>query len=102
MLARLIRRLREVGVADAEALAPRLLREQHEINTAELAEAASGAKLPHLLKSARRAGLLDPESIDALHLTNQPLIRRALYCSARSQPRAVHPAAPTRPQPHAV
>ena len=88
MLARVIRRLREVGVADAEALAPRLLREQHEINTAELAEAASGAKVPHLLKSARRAGLLDPELLEALHLSNQPLIRGALRGGA--EPTATH------------
>src|SRR5262249_60202628 len=84
MPARVTRRPREVGGADAAALAPRPLREQHEINTAELAEAASGAKVPHLLKSARRAGLLDPEILDALHLTNQPLIRGALYGGAEA------------------
>jgi hypothetical protein len=78
MLARLIRRLREAGVADAERLGPQLLREQHEVNAAELAEAASGAKVPHLLKSARRAGLLAPEILDALRLSSQPLIRGAL------------------------
>ena len=43
-----------------------------------LAEAASGAKVPHLLKSARRAGLLAPEILEALGLANQPLIRGAL------------------------
>jgi hypothetical protein len=81
MLARLIRRLREAGMADAEALAPRLLREQEEINAAELAEAAAGVKVPHLLKSARRAGLLEPEILEALGLSRQPLIRGALQSS---------------------
>ena len=78
MLHRLVRRLREAGVTDVESLAPRLLREQREINAAELAEAASGQKVPHLLKSARRAGLLEPEILEALGLASQPLIRGAL------------------------
>jgi hypothetical protein len=77
-LARVVRRLRDVGVQDADALGPAMLREQHDINAAELAEAASGARVPHLLKSARRAGLLEPEILDALGLSNQPLIRGAL------------------------
>ena len=84
MLARLVRRLHDAGVADAEVLAPQLLREQHEINAAELAEAASGVKVPHLLKSARRAGLLEPEILEALHLSSQPLIRGALRGSAET------------------
>jgi hypothetical protein len=73
-----IRRLREAGVENADALRPQLLREQQEINAADLAEAASGAKVPHLLKSARRAGLLAPDILEALGLANQPLIRGAL------------------------
>ena len=82
MLGRLVRRLREAGAADVDALAPRLLREQREINAAELSEAVSGRKVPHLLKSARRAGLLDPEIVAALGLANQPLIRGALRAEA--------------------
>jgi hypothetical protein len=78
MLARVIRRLRDAGVADAEALAPRMLREQRAINAAELAAAASGAQVPHLLKSARRAGLLAPEILEAMGLSTHPLIRGAL------------------------
>jgi hypothetical protein len=81
MLARVVHRLHDAGVANAEALAPQLLREQQEINAAELSEAASGAKVPHLLKSARRAGLLEPEILDALGLSRQPLIRGALRAS---------------------
>jgi hypothetical protein len=77
-LARVIRRLQEAGVANAETLAPRMLREQQEINAAELAEATSGAKVPHLLKNARRVGLLDPEILDALGIANHPLIRGVL------------------------
>lgn len=77
-LARVIRRLHDAGVANAEALGPQMLREQREINAAELADAASGAKVPHLLKCARRAGLLAPDILDALGLAEQPLIRGAL------------------------
>jgi hypothetical protein len=77
-LARVIRRLRDAGVRDADTLGPQMLREQQAINAAELAEAASGVKVPHLLKCARRAGLLEPEILDALGLTQQPLIRGAL------------------------
>jgi hypothetical protein len=77
-LARVVRRLHEAGVADAASLAPAMLREQREINAAELADAASGANVPHLLKAARRAGLLESEIIDALGLGGQPLIRGAL------------------------
>jgi hypothetical protein len=82
MLARVVHRLRDAGVKDADALAPRLLREQEEINAAELADAASGAKVPHLLKSARRAGLLEPEILDALDLSRHPLVRGALAVDA--------------------
>jgi hypothetical protein len=78
LLDRVVRRLREAGVADAEALAPQMLREQEAINTADLAEAASGAKVPHLLKSARRAGLLEPEILAALGIADHALIRGAL------------------------
>ena len=78
LLSRVIRRLREAGLENADALKPQLLREQQEINAADLAEAASGAKVPHLLKGARRAGLLAPEILEALGLANQPLIRGAL------------------------
>jgi hypothetical protein len=87
-LGRVIRRLREAGVKDADTLAPRMLREQHEINAAELADAASGAAVPQLLKSARRAGLLEPEILEALDLTSQPLIRGALRATPEPEPPA--------------
>jgi hypothetical protein len=82
LLARVIRRLRDVGIEEAESLAPAMLREQRELNARALADAASGAKVPHLLKSARRAGLLDPDILDALGLTDQPLIAGALRTPA--------------------
>jgi len=85
MLGRLVRRLREAGAADVDALAPRLLREQREINAGELSDAASGRKVPHLLKSARRAGLLDPDIVVALGLAGQPLIRGALRAGAETE-----------------
>ena len=85
MLARLVRRLRGAGLADADALASRLLAEQEEINAADMAAAASGAQVPHLLKSARRAGLLEPDILAALRLSNQPLIRGALRDGAAVQ-----------------
>jgi hypothetical protein len=77
-LGRVIRRLREAGIEDADALAPQMLQEQQEINAADLAEAASGTKVPHLLKSARRAGLLEPEIVGVLGLGRHPLVRGAL------------------------
>jgi P-aminobenzoate N-oxygenase AurF len=77
-LARVVRRLRDAGVADAERLAPQMLREQQEINAAELDEAVSGVKVPHLLKSARRVGLLAPEILEAIDFGRHPLIRGAL------------------------
>ena len=74
LLARLIQRMRDAGVDDAERLAPQLLREQQAINAAEAAEVLSGQRLPHLLKSARRAGLLRAEIVDALGLATHPLV----------------------------
>lgn len=74
LLARLIQRLRDAGVDDAERLAPQLLREQQAINAAEAAEMLAGRRVPHLLKSARRAGLLKPEILEALGLSAHPLV----------------------------
>jgi hypothetical protein len=82
MLKRVIQRLQEAGIADAAKLAPQMLAEQEEINRADLADAASGKKVPHLLKSARRAKLLRPEILEALDLTDHPLIVGALRYTA--------------------
>lgn len=74
MLARVIHRLRDAGVADAETLGPRMLHEQAELNRADLAAAESGARVPHLLKSARRAGLLEPDLLEALGVASHPMV----------------------------
>jgi len=86
MLARVVKRLREAGVDDPEALAPQMLREQREQNARDLAAAASGERVPHLLKSARRAGLLEPEILEALGIVANPLVRGALRAAAESEP----------------
>lgn len=78
VLSRIIRRLQEVGVDNAAELAPRMLAEQQEINRADLGAAASGKNVPHLLKSARRAKLLKPEILEALGISDHPLIVGAL------------------------
>jgi len=77
MLARLQRRLREAGV-DADAIGPALLREQQEINARERSEVLAGRRLPQLMKSARRAGLLEPDILEALGITDHPLVRVTL------------------------
>jgi hypothetical protein len=78
MLSRVVRRLREAGVEEVESIAPQMLREQERINQADVAAAASGERVPHLLRSARRAGLLEPEILEALRIADHPLIRGAL------------------------
>jgi len=78
MLARVLDRLRDAGVENVDALSAPMLREQQAINAAEAAEVLSGRKVPHLLKSARRAGLLKPEIVDALSLRSNPLVAVAL------------------------
>lgn len=74
MLGRVLRRLREAGLDNADALGPQLLREQQAINTADRAEALAGHRLPQLMKSARRAGLLEPDILDALGLADHPMV----------------------------
>ncbi len=78
MLGRVLRRLREAGVDNADALGPQLLREQQAINAAARAEALAGQRIPQVMKSARRAGLLAPDVLDALGLADHPLIRATL------------------------
>ena len=78
MLQRVVQRLQEAGIDDADRLAPRMLREQQQVNAAEHEELIAGRKIPHLLKSARRAGLLRSEILEALGLQDHPVIRGAL------------------------
>jgi hypothetical protein len=78
MLARVLQRIQEAGFDDAQRLGPQMLREQQAVNTAEADEMLSGRRVPHLIKSARRAGLLKPEIIEALGLRSHPLVLAAL------------------------
>ncbi len=78
MLSRIVQRMREAGVDNADQLGAQMLREQQSVNAAEATEAITGRRVPHLLKSARRAGLLKPEIIEALGIATHPLIVGAL------------------------
>ena len=78
MLSRTVHRMKEAGVDDADELAPQMLREQRAVNAAEMAEMTSGRKVPHLLKSARRVGLLKPAIVEALGVAQHPLVLAAL------------------------
>lgn len=78
MLSRVVQRLRDAGVDNAAQLGGHMLREQQRINAAEAAEAVAGRRVSHLLKSARRSGLLKPEILEALGLSTQPFIVGAL------------------------
>ena len=74
MLSRLVQRMREAGVDDADELGARMLEEQRVVNAAEANEVLTGKRVPHLLKNARRAGLLKPEIVEALGLQDHPLV----------------------------
>lgn len=78
MLSRTLRRLREAGVDNADALGPALLREQQVINAADRAAALSGQRIPQVMKSARRAGLLEPDILAELGLTDHPLVHATM------------------------
>jgi hypothetical protein len=77
MLQRIMHRMQEAGVGDAATLAASMLREQQAINAQEAAQLTSGRRMPHLLKSARRAGLLQPEIVEALGLREHPVVAAA-------------------------
>jgi len=77
MLSRLVQRLHEAGVENADELGSRMLQEQHDVNAAEAQEVLAGRRIPHLLKNARRAGLLHPDIVAALGLQNHPLVAAA-------------------------
>jgi len=78
MLSRIVQRMREAGVDDADDLAAAMLEEQRCLNAADAADVLSGKRVPQLLKSARRAGLLKPEILEALRLRDHPLVAVAL------------------------
>ncbi|HVO23702.1 MAG TPA: ferritin-like domain-containing protein [Candidatus Margulisiibacteriota bacterium] len=74
MLSRVVQRMRDAGVDNADQLGAQMLREQRDVNAAEAADAVAGRRVPHLLKSARRAGLLKQEILEALGIRTHPLI----------------------------
>lgn len=71
-------RLREVGSDDADGLAARMQSEVAEVQAADHREAAAGRRVPQLLASCRRAGLLAPEIVEPLGLSKNPLIEGTL------------------------
>lgn len=75
MLSRMAQRLQEIGV-DFDAA--QMLREQQSINAVEINEMKTGQKIPHLMKSARRAGLLKPEILEALGVAEHPIVKAAI------------------------
>jgi rubrerythrin len=78
MRTRIVKRLAQAGAADPEGTAERMWQEQPEVDRGDREELASGRRVPHLLSSARRAGLLAPEILDGLGLAGHPLIAAAL------------------------
>jgi hypothetical protein len=84
MASRIVTRMQEAGVADAEVLGEQMLAEQAEVNRAEAREVLAGRRLPHLLTSARRAGLLAPEIVAALGLGEHPLVIAAERAARQS------------------
>ena len=73
-----VERLQEVGADDPAGLAARLQGELAEVRAAEHAEASAGRRVPQLLASCRRAGLLAPELLEPLGLAENPLVQGAL------------------------
>lgn len=71
-------RLRAAGVDDPEGVAARMAEEQVALDAEQREQAESGRRVPHLLTSARRAGLLAPAYLEPLGLGEHPLIRAAL------------------------
>jgi hypothetical protein len=81
MLTRVLRRLEEAGVSNLDRIGESMLREQQIMNGEAHTDVISGRRLPHILKSARRAGFLKPEILEELKLTNHPLITGTLQAS---------------------
>jgi hypothetical protein len=78
MLGRVLLRLRGAGLSNAEEVGEKMLKEQQILNGQDHASTVEGKQIPHILKSARRAGFLKPEILEALQLTNHSLIRGTL------------------------
>ncbi len=74
-------RLKNAGVDDPEGVAAQMAQEQLAIDVERREHAEGGRQVPHLLTSARRAGLLAPELLEPLGLADHPLVRGALHAS---------------------
>jgi hypothetical protein len=77
-LTRTTRWLFEGGESNSLELATQMMKEQMQVAAQEYEAAASGKRVPQELKSARRAGLLRPEILEALRLAEHPLVKGAL------------------------
>jgi hypothetical protein len=75
-------RLRRIGVDDPEGIAARMAEEQGSLDAEEREARRSGRRVPHLLTSARRAGLLADDLLEPLGLRDHPLVRGALRAPA--------------------
>lgn len=75
---RLIRWLYEAGAPDAVQLGMTMMNEQAPILAREYAAVTTGKRIPQELKSAKRAGLLAPEILEALGLRDHPVIQGVL------------------------
>ncbi|MBI5496393.1 MAG: ferritin-like domain-containing protein [Deltaproteobacteria bacterium] len=82
-LNRTTRWLYEADVANSLELATAMLREQQVVLQRDFEDAAAGTRVPQELKSARRAGLLRPDLLEALRLQAHPLVRGALAASEK-------------------
>ncbi len=78
MRARATERLRRAGADDPAGLVDQMHREELELDAADRARLQGGRRLPHLLASCRRVGLLAPELLEATGLDRHPLIEGAL------------------------
>ncbi len=74
MLSRVVQRMRESGIDNADELGARMLREQQEIDYAQLDSIVQAQRVPHLLKNARRVGIMKPEILEELGVSEHPLV----------------------------
>lgn len=75
---RLMRWLYDAGAPDAVQLGMTMMAEQLPIMQKQYEDVTTGKRVPQELKSARRAGLMAPEILEALGLSDHPVILGAL------------------------
>ena len=84
MLSRVVWRMRECDIDNADELGARMLREQQEIDRTELDSICQAERVPHLLKNARRVGIMRPEILEELGVSDHPIIVGTLRASLDS------------------